>query len=181
MRSMRLNISATQQRWVHFTCLLTLKLKIQTGKHLVCVVESEKSALCILHSKWFTDLICLVLGAGVAGCRGGAAEAEHGWPHWHPQPGEPAPGRGVRPAVPRAGDQRVRPLQGRTLPQRHAGCCLPHPGQFVLFHSTTQQGKVLYFDDVLEVIESQSTVTVACSRLQLTVAVSVCTTPPCNM
>ena len=75
------------------------------------------------------DLMCLLLAAGVAGCRSGAAEVEYCWPHRRSQPTEPAPRRGVRPGAPRAGDQRVRPLQGRTLPQRDAGCCLPHPGE----------------------------------------------------
>lgn len=75
------------------------------------------------------DLMCLLLAAGVAGCRGGAAEVEHCWPHRRSQPTEPAPRRGVCPAAQRARNQRVRPLQGRTLPQRDTGCCLPHSGQ----------------------------------------------------
>lgn len=72
----------------------------------------------------------------MANRRGGAAEAEHRRPHRRPQPGEPAPRRGVRPEAPRAGQQRVRPLQGRTLTQRHTGRRLPYPGQSSLFAST---------------------------------------------
>lgn len=66
--------------------------------------------------------------AGVAGSRGGAAQTEHRRPHRRSHPGEPAPRGGLRPPAPRAGQQRVRALQGRTLPQRHAGCCVPHQG-----------------------------------------------------
>lgn len=80
--------------------------------------------------------MCLMLAAGVAGCRGGAAEAEHRGHHRRSQPGEPASRRGVRPAAPRAGSQRVRPLQGRTLPQRYNGCCLPHSGQCITMESS---------------------------------------------
>lgn len=72
-----------------------------------------------------------MVGEGVAGRRRGAAEAEHHRPHRRPQPGEPAPRRRVRPAAPGAGNQRVRPLQGRALPQRHAGRRLPHPGRYL--------------------------------------------------
>lgn len=72
----------------------------------------------------------LTSGAGVAGCRGRAAQAEHRRPHRRPKPAGPAPGRGVRPAAPTPGRQRVRPLQGRTLSQLHAGGRVPHSGQW---------------------------------------------------
>lgn len=72
------------------------------------------------------NLLCCASDAGVAGSRGGAAQTEHRRPHRRSHPGEPAPRRGVCPEAPRAGQQRVRALQGRTLPQCHAGCCVPH-------------------------------------------------------
>lgn len=77
-------------------------------------------------------LTCSVwrLLAGVAGSRGGAAQAEHRRPHRRSHPGEPAARCGVHPEAPRAGQQRVRPLQGWTVPQCHAGGCVPHQGPF---------------------------------------------------
>lgn len=74
---------------------------------------------------WF---LCFFLGAGVAGCWCGAAEAEHRGPNRRPQPGEPAPRGRVCSAAQRARKQRLRPLQGRTVPQCHASCRLPHTG-----------------------------------------------------
>lgn len=66
----------------------------------------------------------------MARCRCGAAEAEHRGPDGRPQPGEPPHRGGVRAAPPRAGVQRVRSLQGRTLSQRHTRRCVPHTGQY---------------------------------------------------
>lgn len=70
---------------------------------------------------------CVV--AGVACCRGEAAETEHRRPHRRPQFGESASRRWVCLEIPGAGHQCLRPLQSWTLTQCHAGCCLPNPGQ----------------------------------------------------
>lgn len=66
------------------------------------------------------------LMAGMAGSRGGAPQTGHCGPHRRSHPGVLAPGCGVYPKAPRAGKQCVRPLQGWTIPQCHASCCVPH-------------------------------------------------------
>lgn len=83
----------------------------------------------MVSSSTEADLMCYLV-SGVASCRRWAAEAEYRRPYRCSQPGEPATRCGVRPEVPRAGKQRIRPLQGWTLPQRNTGCRLPHSGQF---------------------------------------------------